>query len=285
MQRGEVIYENYPNSGARESGWELASGTKSFTGLMAAAAVQDGLLSLDERVAETIPAWRSDARKARITLRHLLSLTSGLEVRGIGRPPTYEDVLEFPAQHEPGARFEYGPAPFQIFGEVLRRKISPRDRDPQTYLQRRVLNALNIAPTRWRRGGDGMPLMPQGAHFTARAWGAYGQCVMEGGRGLVDEDALRACFEGSSANPGYGLSWWLLRPGLVPPSPRAGVAALDDLREDVRMAAGAGDQRLYLIPRRELVIVRQANQILRGMRARGDDRWNDAVFLRFFAGL
>jgi CubicO group peptidase (beta-lactamase class C family) len=247
--------------------------------------VQDGLLSLDERVAETIPAWRNDARKARITLRHLLSLTSGLEVRGIGRPPTYEDALEFPAQHEPGARFEYGPAPFQIFGEVLRRKISPRDRDPQTYLQRRVLNALNITPTRWRRGGDGMPLMPQGAHFTARAWGAYGQCVMEGGRGLVDEGALRACFEGTSANPGYGLSWWLLRPGLVPPSPRAGVAALDDLREDVRMAAGAGDQRLYLIPRRELVIVRQANQILRGMRARGDARWNDAVFLRFFAGL
>jgi hypothetical protein len=72
----------------------------------------------------------------------------------------------------------------------------------------------------------------------------------------------------------------------VPPSPRAGVAELSEgMREDVRMAAGAGDQRLYLIPRRELVIVRQANQILRGIRARGDARWNDAVFLRFFEGL
>jgi hypothetical protein len=45
---------------------------------------------------------------------------------------------------------------------------------------------------------------------------------------------------------------------------------------DVRMAAGAGDQRLYLIPERELVIARQAH--FRGMR--GSPRWSDAEFLR-----
>jgi hypothetical protein len=51
------------------------------------------------------------------------------------------------------------------------------------------------------------------------------------------------------------------------------------------MAAGAGDQRLYILPRRDAIIVRQANQILRGMRARGDARWNDAEFLAFFENL
>src|SRR5215813_1812178 len=51
---GEVLFEDYPNAGGPDKGWELASGTKSFTGIIAAAAVQDGLLRLDEPAADTI---------------------------------------------------------------------------------------------------------------------------------------------------------------------------------------------------------------------------------------
>jgi hypothetical protein len=96
--------------------------------------------------------------------------------------------------------------------------------------------------------------------------------VQDGGRGLVDPTALAACFAPSPANPGYGLTWWLLRPGLVPPGPRAGIdadafARLGGL--EVRMAAGAGNQRLYLIPDRELVVVRQADGILQALRGVG----------------
>src|SRR5207249_4935391 len=56
----------------------LASGTKSFSGAMLAAAVEDGLLKLDEKVADTITEWKNDQRKSQITIRHLLSLTSGI---------------------------------------------------------------------------------------------------------------------------------------------------------------------------------------------------------------
>jgi len=48
----------------------------------------------------------------------------------------------------------------------------------------------------------------------------------------------------------------------------------------IRMAAGAGDQRLYIVPDLDLVVARQANQILRGVFARGLARWSDAEFLR-----
>lgn len=282
MRDGRVMFEDYPNAGGPDRGWELASGAKSFTGIMAAAAVADGLMRLDERIAETVPAWRADPRKSRITVRQLLTLSSGIEGGRLLRPETYAASLDTPAQHEPGAHFAYGPAPFQIFGEVLRRKLT-RDADPVAYLQRRVLDPLEIAPTQWRRGRDGLPFMPQGAHFTARAWARFGQFVLEGGRGLVDRDALAACFDPTRANPGYGLSWWLLRPGLVPPSRGAGVeiSAAEAARlGEVNMAAGAGDQRLYLLPERGLVVARQANQIFRGMRARGEERWSDAEFLR-----
>jgi CubicO group peptidase (beta-lactamase class C family) len=281
LQRGQLVFEDYPNEGAPERGWELASGTKSFTGVMAAAAIQDRLISSwDEPAAETLREWRNDERR-RITIRHLLSLTSGIGGAPTLRPPTYSDAVALPAAAEPGVRFQYAPAPFQIFGEIMRRKT---DGDPAAYLQRRVFGPLGIAPTQWRRGRDGNPLMPQGAAFTARDWARFGWFVLRGGEGLVDRDALEACFAPSRANPGYGLSWWLLRDGLVPPGRMSGIELDADLSAQfgvIRMAAGAGDQRLYLVPDLDLVIARQASGILRSLRPRaGDPRWSDAELLR-----
>lgn len=279
-QRGRILFETYPNGGAADRGWELASGTKSFTGVMAAAAVKDGLLQLDEPAAETLPEWRGDPMKWRITIHQLLSLESGLRAGAIGRPPTYADAIDTPAQDEPGTHFAYGPAPFQIFGEIMRRKTNA---DPLVYLTRRIFDPLRIAPTDWRRGSDGMPFMPQGAHFTARDWTVFGEWVRSDGGDLVDRAALAQCFLPSDANPGYGMSWWLLRPGLIPPGRMAGVevdAAMSERYGMIRMAAGAGDQRLYIVPDLELVIARQATFIglLRS------PRWSDADFLHALLG-
>jgi hypothetical protein len=49
------------------------------------------------------------------------------------------------------------------------------------------------------------------------------------------------------------------------------------------MAAGAGNQRLYLVPDRDLVIVRQADGILASMAGDRTD-WSDAAFLRLILG-
>lgn len=280
MQRGEIIFEDYPNEGGAARGWELASGTKSFTGVMAAAAVQDNLLDWDEPAFETLREWRNDERR-HITIRHLLSLTSGISGGPIARPPTYADAISQRAQAEPGERFAYGPTPFQVFGEIMRRKI---DGDPLAYLTRRILAPLNIQPTQWRRGADGMPHMPSGASLTARDWARFGWFVLRHGEGRVDEQALAQCFIGSRANPGYGLSFWLIRDGLVPPGRNAGIeidTALSERFGGISMAAGAGNQRLYFVPDLDLVIVRQATGILQSLlrRERGPD-WSDAEFLR-----
>ncbi len=50
MVRGEVLYEDYAAGWTTDKPHLLASGTKSFCGLIAACAVQDGLLTLDEKV-------------------------------------------------------------------------------------------------------------------------------------------------------------------------------------------------------------------------------------------
>ena len=285
MRRGEIIFEDYPNEGGAARGWELASGTKSFTGVMCAAAIQDGLVSSwDERASDTLTEWRGDERR-RITLRHILSLTSGITGGPIARPPAYVDAVDQQPEVAPGERFAYGPTPFQIFGEIIRRKT---DGDPLAYLSRRIFAPLGIEPTHWRRGADGMPHMPSGAGLTARDWARFGHFVQQGGEGRVDADALRECFTGSRANPGYGLSFWLLRPGLVPPGRNAGIEIDTSLSErfgGISMAAGAGNQRLYLIPALDLVIARQATGILQAlMRRRRGPEWSDAEFLRLALG-
>jgi CubicO group peptidase (beta-lactamase class C family) len=79
MVRGKVVFERADNGWSLERPHPLASGTKSFVGVMAAAAVQDGLLSWDELACDTLIEWKSDDLKSKITARHLLSLSSGLE--------------------------------------------------------------------------------------------------------------------------------------------------------------------------------------------------------------
>jgi CubicO group peptidase (beta-lactamase class C family) len=79
MVRGEIVFEDYAPGWTADKPHLLASGTKSFCGVMSACAVHDGLLTLDEKVAETLTEWKDDQRKSQITIRQLLSLSSGIE--------------------------------------------------------------------------------------------------------------------------------------------------------------------------------------------------------------
>lgn len=288
---GRVVFEDYANGGSSGRPHELASGTKSFSGVLAAAAVKDGLLALDEKVSATLAEWKADPRKEPVTVRQLLSLTSGVKTGGErGRVPTYADAVAAPFVDRPGARFSYGAVPFQVFGEVVRRKLAPRREDPLGYLRRRVLDPIGLAVGRWRRGTDGQPHLPSGAALTARDWAKLGELVRLGGQWngteLLDAGALDACFEGTAANPRYGLSWWLNRPidprraADIPvlrrnPAPLVGVPGVPG---DLVFAAGAGDQRLYVSRSRGLVVVRQARGILRALRGERSG-FSDAAFL------
>ncbi|MFC2950381.1 serine hydrolase domain-containing protein [Marinicaulis aureus] len=301
LKQGRLEFEDYPNKGGPDKAFELASGTKSFSGVIAAAAIVDGLLSLDERAADTLPEWRSDPQKAQITIRQLLSLTSGIESTGVFRPPTYDDAIALPVVTPPGTAFEYGPVNFQIFGEIMRRKLRNFDggayQNAVDYLQARILNPLDIHPAQWNERG-GYPTMPSGADLTAREWARFGQFVLQGGawKGmqLVDPTALAENFTGSDVNAGYGLTWWLNEQPSKETldASRTMTVASDmfthprrgELPGDLFMAAGAGGQRLYIIPSMDLVIVRQYPRVIErklGQRRRGGP-YSDVEFLLAF---
>lgn len=266
---------------------ELWSGTKSLVGLMAAAAVQDGLLTLDERASDTLAEWKNDAGKSRITLRQLLSMTGG-QASTIGRPQGYADSVQAPLKAPPGTRFQYGPAPMQILGEIMRRKLVAKgtDENPRQYIERRILGPIGVRVGGWRNGPDGQPLMPQGVALAAGEWAKIGEFVRLGGKvegkPLVDPAALAELFKGSETNPAYGLTWWLPRATLAtdPVTRSTDITEhASDLPSDMVVAAGAGDQRLYVIPSRRLTIVRQARLNLAALAGGRKSDWSDWRFL------
>ncbi|MDF7775650.1 serine hydrolase [Sphingomonas sp. AOB5] len=266
---------------------ELWSGTKSLVGLMAAAAVQDGLLTLDERAADTLGEWRDDPERSKITLRQLLSMTGG-QTSSVGRPAGYQDSLNAPLTSAPGSMFQYGPAPMQIFGEIMRRKLLAKGEDgnPRTYIERRILTPLGVRIAAWRNGPDGAPLMPQGLVLSAVEWAKIGEFVRAGGRlngkPLVEPAAFADLFKGSRANPAYGLTWWLPRPSpATDPVTRSTDITLHaaELPADMVVAAGAGDQRLFVIPSRRITIVRQARLDLTALADGRKSGWSDSHFL------
>jgi polyhydroxybutyrate depolymerase len=104
MHNGAVIEESYGNGGSADRIQLLASATKGFTGMLGAIAASEGVIELDEPVAQrALTEWQGDTRKSRITYRHLLTMTSGLEelndLRG------WLDYLPARAINEPGSTF------------------------------------------------------------------------------------------------------------------------------------------------------------------------------------
>ncbi len=265
--QGELIFEEYYNGHTARRGHRLASGTKSFSGVLAVIAEGEGIIDLDERVSDTITEWKDDKRLSRITIRQLITLSSGIDGGDNGSVPSGKKAVAMAtAKGKPGTSFSYAPIPFQVWGELMKRKLSPQDESVEAYLKRKLLDPIGLTIEFWRKDDDGAIQFPSGAFVTAREWAKFGLLVLEGGmrngEQIVSKNALQQCFFGTKANPNYGLTFWLNSSGRhVAP-------------EDMVMAAGKGKQKLYIIPSQELLIVQLAE-------AQG---YNEQAFLeRFFS--
>ena len=175
----------------------------------------------------------------------MLNLTSGLPFGGLGRAvPTYDKALATPLRDAPGTTFRYSGIPLQVFGAVISRKLMARGLSPHAYLRERVLEPIGVSLSSWRSLADGTQPLPTGAFATAPQWLDYGRFLLHAACGGSGDDvaarSVARCFEGSAANPRYGLSFWLY-PGA------AGV---------VPYASGSGGQALYVIASERLVVVR-----------------------------
>lgn len=294
MQNGRVIFEHYAN-GAMENGrWPIFSGTKNFWGLAALCAVRDGLVRLDDRVADTITEWQNDPLKSQITVRELLHQTSGLTQASFLHRQSIPDrnavAIRLAILAPPGARFIYGPSHLQIFCELLRRKL--RGTSAISYLTQNITEPLGLGSLEFKKDQRGNPLPASGFELTAREWARLGQLVLGNGnyhgRQLVPASLLHEAFAGSDANPTYGLTFWLNRTAprareidmekeLDLPWERAhwiDTCICKSAPSDMIACIGSGYQRLFVIPSMRAIIVRLGQGA----------KFSDAHFLRLVLG-
>jgi CubicO group peptidase (beta-lactamase class C family) len=294
MQNGRTIFERYANGGTPNGRWPIFSGTKSFWGIAALCAIRDGLIKLDDQVADTITEWQGDPRKSRITIRQLLNQTDGIEPAPHLHSQSIRDrnsaATRLPNVAEPGTVFAYGPSHLQIFTELLRRKLNGRS--TISYIEENVLSPLGLTNLEYKKDGRGNPLPASGFELSAREWARFGELILGRGKyrehSIVPAALLGQAFIGSSANSSYGLTFWLNRqaPGareidiekeLDLPWRRAnwtGICVCRSAPPDMVVALGSNYERLFVIPSLHALVVRQGSSA----------RFSDANFLRLILG-
>jgi CubicO group peptidase (beta-lactamase class C family) len=275
VHRGRVQTEWYRPDRSSADLTQSQSMMKTVTALMVGAAIEDGLIrSLDDPVGEYLEEWRDDPR-GRITLRNLLSMSSGLGRYEFSLNPFSHNsafrflfsrdrnpiVLRTALEWQPGSRFDYNDVAAQLAGMVVQRVI---DEPYASYLSRRLWGPVGGADAYvWldHEGGNAMTacclLAP------AMSWARVGLMLkdggMFGGRRVVAADWIDEMIRPSANDRSYGLFTWLGE-GL-------NVAAPDPARIEIRqtepfaaddafMLLGLGGQRVYISRSLDLVIVR-----------------------------
>ncbi len=152
--------------------YRLASITKQFTAAAILHLAEEGKLSLEDRISDYLPDYPASGR--RITIRHLLSHTSGLsdvavfpileEVGGVGytRDQVIDLVASQPLDFEPGTGHSYSNVGFMLAGVVIEQVTGTTYSD---YMTNEILRPLRLDQTsfcpneqpradRWAHGYD-----------------------------------------------------------------------------------------------------------------------------------
>lgn len=153
----EGIEERSQNAPAFEgSQFKIASISKLFIAVAAVRAAEDGLLQLDDTLAEWLPAESARiANASEITVRHLLRHRSGVpdfdSANGFSwsQSHTDEDVLleliyDLPADFSPGARYSYSNTNYLLVGRILNAALGYHH---HVFVRSEILDPLNMADT------------------------------------------------------------------------------------------------------------------------------------------
>jgi CubicO group peptidase (beta-lactamase class C family) len=196
----------------------LQSVTKVISTLAIPLLIEDGKLprDLDTPLTTWFPEWKTDPRKSKITLRHVLTHTSGLASDGTGAMQSTPDYLKYAAAseavHEPGTVWEYSNQGMELLAGIVPRACGMQTDD---LLAARVFAPLGITRRRWSRDGAGNTPTYAGLDLDAVSLARVGDLVARrgkiGDRQIVPEWWFDEIPKPCAANEDVGLVWWLLR--------------------------------------------------------------------------
>ena len=277
VRHGALVYEQYFTSEDRygyvvpynaNTLHDIASITKGVVALLVGIAFDRGWLSdLDAPIVSFFPEY-ADLRtpeKDRITLHHLLAMTSGLDwperaisidnwaniVRqGRSASDPYLFVLARPVETRPGTAWNYNSGGVWLLGLILR-KVSGQP--IEEFAKEALLEPLGIQDEMWGRFSNGDAGTSNGLRLRPRDLAKLGQLVLDGGvwhgRRIVSAGWIKQMIAPQSPRGwsfsfarSYGYLWW------------QGQSLIGDHDIEWVGALGRGGQRLYVVPTLNLVV-------------------------------
>jgi CubicO group peptidase (beta-lactamase class C family) len=228
LQNGRLCYERYFNGYEYDSICTSFSTAKSFVSALVGIALHEKLItSLDDPLTKYIPkaSWQE------ITIRHLVSMSSGLKYREGGffpwgdDPRTYYSLylrrLALTAQKSeaPGTCFRYNNYNLILLGMVLERVTGGA---VSAYLQEKLWQPLGMEfPASWSLDSEqsGMEKMESGLNARAIDFAKFGQLYLQfgawNGKQIIPESWV---IESTTVAPDapwkhYKYLWWISRSG------------------------------------------------------------------------
>jgi CubicO group peptidase (beta-lactamase class C family) len=266
VRDNQLVFEYYRDGYGPEDLHNVASVTKSVMATLIGIALQDGLVkSLDQKAVALLPSAilpPADPRFENVTMRHLLTMSSGLYRKGPGGVSRAALTLKQQLTAAPGTAFNYNSAANHLLSVILTQQTGAPARQ---YAERKLFAPLGIARYNWFGDDDGYSYGSHDLYLKPRDMAKIGQLYLQGGvwegRRILPADyaadAVSKLVPTGLANaPDYGYLWW--------PTHSLGDAP-------AYSAAGFGGQYIFAVPAQSLVVVAVSDQ---------DDSGSGAGFIR-----
>lgn len=255
LVNGRIVMEEYFDGHTASTTWPWNSAGKTLVTASTGIAQQEGLVNINTKVSQYLGAgWTSAPllKENLITLRHLLTMTSGLN-----DSTNLVTTANLTYMADAGTRWSY----HNVFQKLMDVVAAASGQDFETYFNAKIKSKLGMDGF-WNNG-----LIFKVYHSNTRSMARFGILALNKGK-WENEQVLNENFftesitTSQSINPSYGYLWWLngksssMLPGaqtvypgtLVPNAPA-----------DMYSAMGAEDQRIYVIPSKKMVVIRMGD--------------------------
>lgn len=260
LKNGRVVAERYFGTFTADSNWYWASAGKTMTAMLVGIAQQEGLLNIQNKTAQYLGAgWTSmpAAKEDLITVRHQLTMTTGLDNAVPDDDCTLPSCLQYRA--DAGSRWFYHNAPYTLLDKVVENATG---QTYNAYFQSKIRDRIGMNGL-WIRNGYNNVF-----YSSPRSMARFGLLLLNKGKWngaaiLGDSAYFNAQVNSSqNLNLSYGYLTWLngktahMLPatslvfnGMIAPNAPA----------DMYAALGKNDQKVYVVPSQNLVVIRMGD--------------------------
>ncbi len=258
LKDGKIILEKYFGTFTQDSLWYWASAGKTLASTLVGIAEQENLLNINNKVSDYLGVgWTTTtlAQENAITVKNLLSMTSGLNPRTPGDNGSCYTPSCFLYLFPVNTRWLYHNSAYKRLQATV---ASVSGGTFQQYTNTKIKTPLGMSSGTWIDGTF---------YSRTRDMARFGLLMLNRGTwnstNIVNSAYYDAMTNTSQTlNPSYGYLWWLNGKGsFLTPSTQTltNTNLIPSAPADLVAALGKNDQKIYVVPSQKLVVIRMGN--------------------------